>query len=311
MSNIEAGPGGTVIGRLRRAAGRLRRNCSNRYNRFHILSERVQWLEAGAQYDRRRLDYALGVLDGVLPMYEELRALRDTAEFQQAFLEPEPLVTVCVATSQRAKLLTERCLPSIIGQTYRKLQIVVVGDHCTDDTAERIATLRDARIEFHNLPERGPYPPPGPDRWCVAGTSAVNAALAMARGQFVTHLDDDDRYDSERISILLGEAQRHRAEFCWHPILTEFPDGSWRRRGDGRFEYGQVTTGSVFYHRYFTCIPWNVYAYRIGEPGDWNRFRKIKLLRPVLRFVDNPLLHHYKEHNQAPFVAQEDECFLI
>ena len=49
---------------------------------------------------------------------------------------------------------------------------------------------------------------------------------------------------------------------------------------------------------------------RSGEPGDWNRLRKIKMLRPRLHFVPTPLMSHYKERNQAPFVAQPGETFL-
>src|SRR5690349_16352207 len=43
----------------------------------------------------------------------------------------QPLVTVCVATFNRGRLLTERCIPSILGQTYRNLELIVVGDGCT------------------------------------------------------------------------------------------------------------------------------------------------------------------------------------
>src|SRR5262249_1151961 len=48
-------------------------------------------------------------------------------------LPAEPLVSVCVATYNRAGLLTERCLPSVLGQTYRRFELIVVGDGCTDE----------------------------------------------------------------------------------------------------------------------------------------------------------------------------------
>ncbi len=55
--------------------------------------------------------------------------------------------------------------------------MLIVGDHCTDDTAERIAALGDPRIRFINLPARGVYPAEPFARWCVAGAAPMNHAL--------------------------------------------------------------------------------------------------------------------------------------
>jgi glycosyltransferase involved in cell wall biosynthesis len=210
----------------------------------------------------------------------------------------------------RANLLLERSIASIRAQSYRNLQIVVVGDNCTDDTALRLAALGDNRIQFANLPKRGPYPRPGIDRWCVAGSTAMNHALSLCEGQFLTHLDDDDVMVPHRIETLIAEALQHQADFLWHPFWYENRDGTWMRLGNGRFQLAQVSTGSIFYHRYFAQFPWDVRAYRLREPGDWNRLRKIKLLRPRMRFVDEPLLYHHVEQSQAAFVAQDGERFL-
>jgi len=144
----------------------------------------------------------------------------------------------------------------------------------------------------------------------VAGTNAINAAMSMCEGQFVTHLDDDDAATVDRIETLVNAAQQHKADFCWHPFWCENRDGSWYRLGDGRFELGQITTGSIFYHHYFTKFPWDVFAYRTREPGDWNRLRKIRALRPNLHFVDRPLMFHYSEGSQQPFAPRDGEMFV-
>lgn len=281
------------------------------------LAEQVEALESkvailGEQVavERLRVDYALGAAEGLLAEIDAFHAARSTPEYQAAFDMERPLVTICVATCNRAQLLIERCLASLLAQTYDNLQIVVVGDHCTDDTAHLLAKLRDDRIVFHNLAERGPYPRPGIDRWRVAGSNAMNKAMELAQGQFVTHLDDDDRMTVDRIEVLLRAAQENRADLCWHPFWYEAKSGSWKTLGDGRFELGQITTGSIFYHRYLTRFGWDAHAYRLSEPGDWNRLRRIRLMRPNLHFVPNCLLYHYTEQNQAPFEAQPGERFL-
>jgi hypothetical protein len=45
-------------------------------------------------------------------------------------------------------------------------------------------------------------------------------------------------------------------------------------------------------------IGWDPLAYRYGEPGDWNRFRKLKYLGARAERHDGALLKHYRERNQ-------------
>jgi len=285
-------------------------NVEHNSQRIERIESRIGELATTVNMERQRVDFALLATDGLLDEIELYHKARTEADYKKVFDEAAPLVSICVATMNRSDLLIERCLSSLLSQSYRNIQIVVVGDDCTDDTGSRIAGLRDDRILFRNLPTRGPYPPPGIDRWRVAGTNAINAALSMCEGQFITHLDDDDSAAADRIETLVRAAQLHKADFCWHPFWCERKDGTWYQVGDGRFELGQVTTGSIFYHRYFKKFPWDVYAYRTQEPGDWNRLRKIRSLRPNLHFVDRPLVFHYIEGNQPPFVRHNGESFL-
>jgi cell division protein FtsB len=285
-------------------------NIEHDSGRIEIIENRIVELASTVDMERQRIDFALLGTDGLLNEVELYHRARAGADYKKVFDETAPLVSVCVATMNRSNLLIERCLNSLVSQSYRNIQIIVVGDHCTDDTGSQIARLRDDRISFHNLPSRGPYPAPGIDRWRVAGTNAINAALSMCEGQFITHLDDDDSAAADRIETMVDAAQHYKADFCWHPFWCERKDGTWCLLGDGRFELGQITTGSIFYHRYFKKFAWNVYAYRTQEPGDWNRLRKIRSLRPNLHFVDRPLIFHYTEGSQPPFVRHNGESFL-
>jgi hypothetical protein len=265
---------------------------------------------AGIPREQLRLDFALGELEGLGKLYAELREARETAEFQSAFDDPSPLVTVITVTAHRPDLLVDRCLKSIREQTYRNLQILVVGDHCIDETPERVTRLNDARIEFHNLPKRGPYPKPGIDRWYVAGTNASNASRGLAKGKFITYLDDDDKYEPNRIEMLLAVAQEQRAEFLWHKFWYLQPCGTWALWGNGNLEHGEVGTSMIFYHNFFLKLPWDLHAYRVPEPGDWNRIRKIKHLRPRMAFVDRPLTWYYKNYDASDFIPHDSEDFL-
>lgn len=216
-------------------------------------------------------------------------------EYQHPFEDPNPLVTVCIATYNRGDLLTQRAIPSVLNQTWKNIELIVVGDACIDNTAELIAQINDPRLRFINLSERGEYPPDPKFRWMVAGTKPINEAMRMAKGLFVTHLDDDDSYTPDRIEKLVKFAQKERAELVWHPFHWEKHANKWEMFKAETFAANSVTNASVFYHRWLTNIPLDINAYRLHEPFDWNRFRKFKYLDVRTVRYPEPLLYHYVE----------------
>jgi glycosyltransferase involved in cell wall biosynthesis len=185
-----------------------------------------------------------------------------------------------------------------MNQSYRNIEIIVVGDGCTDNTTLLMKGLMDPRLRFVNLPSRGSYPIDPLLRWMVAGTQSMNAALALAAGDYVTHLDDDDEFLPDRIERLVSCAYDNDWDFVWHPFWYETASGEWLLNSANQFTAGQVTTSSVFYRTWLKSIAWDINAYRWREGGDWNRFRRIKYLRPKAARYPEPLLRHYKERNQ-------------
>jgi glycosyltransferase involved in cell wall biosynthesis len=232
-------------------------------------------------------------------LYDSFQNARRSEEYQHSFKHDEPLVSVCVATYNRCELLVDRCVNSILNQDYQKLEVIVVGDCCTDNTAVAMGMIGDKRLRFYNLSQRGNYPSCPDLRWMVAGTKPVNEALKLATGDFITHLDDDDEYLLDRISKLVTFIQESHTDFVWHPFWRELPNGKWQYHPADRFRQSEVTTSTSFYHNWFKRIPWDINAYKFKEPGDWNRFRKLKYLNAnTLRFPE-PLLRHYKEKMQS------------
>lgn len=229
----------------------------------------------------------------------EFRRARATRDYQAAYDKPNPLVSICIATYNRAKLLRGRSLRSSMEQTYQNIEIIVVGDACTDETEEAMAQVTDPRVRFVNLEHRGDYPNEPELRWMVAGTAPMNHALSIARGDFITHLDDDDEHELDRVEQLLSRIRETRADILYHPFRCETPAGDWSVNEGESFDLGRVTTSSIFYHSWFRRLRWDPQAYRYREPGDWNRLRKFAFLGA--RSVRHPgvLLSHYRERSQA------------
>lgn len=253
---------------------------------------------------RNLLRPLLGLWWSIRDLRDDLRSRREVpgskrAEFRDWLeanpLSDQPLVSVCVATYNRPRLLTERCIPSVLRQTYSHLELIVVGDGAATETVDAVRAVKDDRLHFENLPQNGPYPSDPLRRWMVAGTFAMNRGLKLAKGELITHLDDDDAYLPERLERLVDTLRSRKAHFVWHPFHFEAAPGVWGIKESRRFTFGQVTTASVLYRSWFKSIPWDVNAHRWGEPGDWNRFRKIRYLRPTCVRFPEPLLRHFRE----------------
>nr|WP_314075900.1 glycosyltransferase [uncultured Roseococcus sp.] len=278
--------------------------------RIEALEQRIAHVEGQCALERDRVDWALALHEGLPEQIAAYQAARALPDYWAAYDASAPLVSIVIATADRTATLLERAIPSALAQTHRNLQIVVIGDCAPSETERGLAAFQDCRIQFFNRAERGPYPPPGRDRWRVGGCIAMNEGLALSEGAFVTHLDDDDTMEPHRIEALLSAAREARADFLWHALRFQLLDGSWLELGNGVLEVGEVGTPSIFYHRYFARIPWDLQAYRASEPGDWNRLRKIKALRPRLHYVPEVLASHFADPLPPPFRPLPGERFL-
>lgn len=253
-------------------------------NAFGLLEPRLDRIE-------RQLDALASRVDVPDDLVSEFNSARESDSYRLAFTQQEPLVSVCVPTYNRAELLVERCLPSILNQTYKNLQVIVVGDGCTDDTPTRMARLDDSRIEFVSLPPRHR---PSKGRWMAGATIPGNAAMELSTGAFITHLDDDDEFHPTRIEKLVEFAQQRESDVVFHPWRRQTADGQWSTKNAESFRYGRVGTCMVLYHHWLKRIPWDPECHRYAEPHDWNRFRKFLYLGAQIDRHPEALLNVYE-----------------
>jgi glycosyltransferase involved in cell wall biosynthesis len=107
------------------------------------------------------------------------------------------LVSIYVPTKNRRPLL-ERAVDSVLAQSHAAIELIVVNDCSTDDTAAYLDDLaaRDGRvIALHQDKSQG-------------APAARNRALRIAQGVFATGLDDDDTFTPERIARFVQTWQR-------------------------------------------------------------------------------------------------------
>ncbi len=178
-----------------------------------------------------------------------LRVARARHEREYADPKTSPLVSVQINTFNRGQLLIERAIPSILSQTYRNLELVIIGNHCTDNTEELVSRIDDPRVRFYNLPFQ--YSKDADDiesRWLVGPGEALNVGLNLLRGQWFTWLGDDDIYTPDCIEELLHFAQEEKHEF----VSAQYEEERFGKR--------KIVDGIRAKDSYFTC--------RQSDPND-------------------------------------------
>jgi len=203
-----------------------------------------------------------------------------------------------IATYNRGKLLTERTIPSVLKQTYQNFEIIVVGDHCTDNTDKLIEDLGDKRIKFHNLPKRGEYPSNPADRWRVAGVVPRNKALEICSGDWIAPLDDDDEFSEDHIEVLLNYAIENKYEMVYGIVKMQIKTDEWIDLGSYPLKCSRISHMAALYSSELRFIRYDINSWKYAEPGDWNLWRRMKGAGVRIGFVDKIVGKHFSERTQ-------------
>lgn len=110
------------------------------------------------------------------------------------------LISIIIPVFNVAQFL-DRCLNSVIGQTYNNLEIILIDDGSTDDSGKicDIWGEKDNRIKVIHTVNNG-----------VA--AARNYAISVAKGDYIGFVDPDDYVDEDMFETLLSTAVRFSAD---------------------------------------------------------------------------------------------------
>ena len=136
------------------------------------------------------------------------------------------LVSICVPIYNTGKYL-ERCIQSLLTQTYQNLEIVLADDGSTDNCpliCDKYAIL-DPRVVVVRQENQGE-------------ASARNLALSIAKGEYVMFIDSDDEYLPHAVELLVNELTRQQADLAMGGYLE-------RRDGVEHFATGHLRKYSV------------------------------------------------------------------
>lgn len=106
-----------------------------------------------------------------------------------------PTVSVIIPTHNRGDIL-RRAIDSVLNQTYKDFELIVVSDGCTDNTDEIVTSYADPRIKFFSH-----------EKSCGA-SAARNTGIKASTGQYIAFLDDDDEWTVDKLEVQVPVIER-------------------------------------------------------------------------------------------------------
>ena len=121
-----------------------------------------------------------------------------------------PRVSVLVTTLNSTRFI-DATLQSALRQTLTDFEVLVLDDGSTDDTVERVRSIRDPRVRVWPYSHRG-------------APVTLNAGLQLARGRYLALLDHDDLWLPTKLArhVDTFDAQPGAtATFSWSSLIDE------------------------------------------------------------------------------------------
>lgn len=113
-----------------------------------------------------------------------------------------PLASVILPTHNRAYVLW-RAVQSVLAQTEKGWELIVVDDGSSDCTQRLLEEFRDRRIRLVRTENRGP-------------SAARNQGVDLARGDYVAYLDSDNTWHDDFLEKMLSAASDNPEDVLWY-----------------------------------------------------------------------------------------------
>ena len=121
-------------------------------------------------------------------------------------LSTNPLVSIIVPTYNRG-LLIMNTINSILIQSYKNFELIIVDDGSTDNTTEIINGINDSRIIYNKIINSG-----GPAK-------PRNIGLKQSKGDYIAFCDDDDIWKEHKLKYCVNELI-NGSDFVYHNFIT-------------------------------------------------------------------------------------------
>lgn len=171
-----------------------------------------------------------------------------------------------------AEKYLNRCIDSLINQTKKELEIILINDGSTDDSEKIIKSYNDDRIKYFSNKNQG-----------IGKTR--NFGINKANGKYIMFCDSDDYYEKNACEEFYKKAEKDNLDLIICDFFVENDEGNMEEERLIDFPN--------------TNLEKSPNLIKDINLAPWNKFYKKELIKTnKLKFVEN------LKYEDAPFVAE-------
>jgi len=141
-----------------------------------------------------------------------------------------PAVSVIIPVFNASSFISES-IQSVLGQTFRDLEVIVVDDGSTDNTPDEIRAFGSS-VRYLRTKNGGP-------------AHARNLGIAAAQGRLIAFQDADDRWLPKKLERQLEYLEKHPEDAVVFSDIATFDEHGFLARS-AKEVYGTIPSGDLF-----------------------------------------------------------------
>lgn len=134
-----------------------------------------------------------------------------------------PKISIIIPMFSVEKFI-QTCLESILQQTFRDFEVIIVDDGSTDRSVEIVESFDDPRLKFYRRAKN------------FGRSAARNFGLELSSGEYIFFMDDDDAILPNAIEILVTAAEESQAEVVYMNSFVETDSEDFSMSSEFRVE---------------------------------------------------------------------------
>ena len=174
---------------------------------------------------------------------------------EQGDAQGQPLISVVTAVRNRRETLS-RTLDSVLGQSFRSVEHIVVDGASSDGTLDVLQAYGDRIALWISEPDSGLF-------------DAMNRGVSLSRGRYISILTSDDWYDSKAIEAVAATIAATQAEVVYGDHMFVVQDIGMQKRIVATTDlYSGMTLGHAIFASRSVYERLGLYDTRYGYSAD-------------------------------------------
>ena len=216
-------------------------------------------------------------------------------------------ITIIVPIYNSEKYL-KKCIDSLVNQTKKELEIILINDGSTDNSEKIIKEYKDDRIKYIKNENQG------------IGITR-NEGIAKAQGKYLMFINSDDYLEKNTCELLFNKAEKDNLDMVICDFYREYENGEKKEERIVNFENTTIKETPELLYK-VNLSPWNkLYQTKLIRDNNILFEEELKYEDTPFVFISmdkskrigkvNKCLNHYIIHNNSETTIRDEKCFDI